>query len=136
MAKYRASCWKQDNWYIAQCQDVDVATQGGSLGEMQENMREALALHFDAPESDIEVQFADEEPVTAINVGPRAERSFLQVRWRLEAEGFRGITQKPNHAKFTKMTGETNVSAILPHYTNLSQAVLYSIWRQAGLPRE
>lgn len=136
MRAFRVACWKQDNWYIAQCRDVDIATQGGSPGETHENIREALSLHFDVPENEVIVKFEDSEPVTAINVGSRAVRTFLQVRSRLEAEGFRGITQKPNHAKFIKTTGDKTLTAILPHYIELSQAVLYSILRQAGLPHD
>jgi predicted RNase H-like HicB family nuclease len=137
-----ATAWKQDNWFIAQCDEFDIATQAGSEGELIENVREAIALHFDRPESEFDVVIrhvdaAGSEPV--INTGPRAELSFLQVRWKLEAEGFRGITQRPNHAKFIKVErggggNSSTVTAILPHYTELAAPVLYSILRQAHLP--
>jgi predicted RNase H-like HicB family nuclease/predicted RNA binding protein YcfA (HicA-like mRNA interferase family) len=133
MRSFRAAFWKQDNWYIAQCVEVDVATQAGSEAEALENMREALALHFDLPEAQFEVHL---EPADA---GPKAtshqaERSFRAVRFRLEAAGFRGISQKPNHAKFIKTNGQETITAILPHYTELSNAVLASVLRQAKMP--
>jgi predicted RNase H-like HicB family nuclease/predicted RNA binding protein YcfA (HicA-like mRNA interferase family) len=132
MHSYRVACWKQDHWYIAQCQEIDVATQGGSEAEAEANMQEALSLHLDVPEDHVTVIM--ERQTATPPKGSKAERSFRAVRFRLEAEGFRGITQKPNHAKFIKTTGDTTITAILPHYTELSQAVLSSILRQANLP--
>ncbi len=41
--------WRENNWWIVQCLDVDVATQGGSESEAMENLAEALELHFDTP---------------------------------------------------------------------------------------
>lgn len=35
------------NWYVAQCAEVDVASQGGSVEDARDNLVEALALHFD-----------------------------------------------------------------------------------------
>lgn len=131
-----ASAWKQDNWFIAQCDEYEIATQAGSESELVENVREAIALHFELPESDFEIVVQQAAPPgePVVNTGPRAELSFLQVRWKLEAEGFRGITQRPNHAKFIKDVGGEVVTAVLPHYTDLAAPVLYSILRQARLP--
>jgi predicted RNase H-like HicB family nuclease len=129
---YRVACWKQDHWFIAQCQEIDVATQGGSEAETEENMREALSLHLDVPEE--HVSLVMERQSAPESNGQKAERSFRAVRFRIEAEGFTGITQRPNHAKFIKTTGDRTLTAILPHYTELSQAVLCSILRQANLP--
>ncbi len=61
---------------------------------------------------------------------------FRQVRFKLEAAGFRGINQRPNHAKFIKQDNDIIRTAILPHYTELSASVVDSILRQAGLSRE
>ena len=37
-------------WYVARCLDVEVASQGGSVEEALDNLREALELYFeDAP---------------------------------------------------------------------------------------
>lgn len=46
---FRASLWREDDWVIAQCLDVDVASQGRSEDEALANLREALELHFEAP---------------------------------------------------------------------------------------
>ncbi len=46
---FKASVWREDSWYVAQCLDVDVASQGRSEKEALKNLEEALALHFEPP---------------------------------------------------------------------------------------
>ena len=46
---FKASVWREDGWYVAQCLDVDVASQGRSEKEALKNLEEALALHFEPP---------------------------------------------------------------------------------------
>ncbi|HYW71492.1 MAG TPA: type II toxin-antitoxin system HicB family antitoxin [Pyrinomonadaceae bacterium] len=47
--KYTASIWQEDGWFIAQCVEVDVASQGKSETEALDNLRDALELHFTPP---------------------------------------------------------------------------------------
>lgn len=47
--QFKASLWREDGWVIAQCLEVDVASQGHSEEEALANLQEALALHFEAP---------------------------------------------------------------------------------------
>jgi predicted RNase H-like HicB family nuclease len=55
---FTASVWREDDRYIAQCLEVDVASQGETKAEALTNLREALELHFEdptpAPEPEIE----------------------------------------------------------------------------------
>ena len=44
-----AVVWKEGKWFVAQCLDVDVASQGHSESEALENLRDALELHFTPP---------------------------------------------------------------------------------------
>jgi predicted RNase H-like HicB family nuclease len=46
---FTASVWREDNWFIAQCLEVDIASQGSSEEEALSNLREALELHFEPP---------------------------------------------------------------------------------------
>ena len=46
---FRASITREDDWYVAQCLEVDVASQGRSEAEALASLREALALHFEPP---------------------------------------------------------------------------------------
>ncbi len=47
--EFSASVSKEGDWYVAQCLEVDVASQGATEAEALENLREALELHFDTP---------------------------------------------------------------------------------------
>lgn len=40
---------QEDEWYIAQCLEVDVASQGETEEEALANLDEALRLHFTPP---------------------------------------------------------------------------------------
>ena len=40
---------QEEGWYVAQCLEVDVASQGESEAEALANLREALHLHFQPP---------------------------------------------------------------------------------------
>lgn len=51
MQTFRALLWLEDEWFVVQCLDVDVSSQGGSESEALENIGEALVLHFENPHS-------------------------------------------------------------------------------------
>ena len=44
--QFTASVWQEGEWYIAQCIEVDVASQGATEEEALANLRDALELHF------------------------------------------------------------------------------------------
>ena len=44
-----ASITQEGSWYVAQCLEVDVASQGESEDEALANLREALELYFTPP---------------------------------------------------------------------------------------
>ena len=46
---FTASVWHEGEWYIAQCIEVDVASQGATEDEALDNLRDALELHFTPP---------------------------------------------------------------------------------------
>ncbi len=41
--------WHEDKWFVAQCLEVDIASQGKTEKKALENLSEALALHFTPP---------------------------------------------------------------------------------------
>ena len=47
--KFTASTWQEGQWFIAQCVEVDVASQGLTEQEALDNLRDALELHFTPP---------------------------------------------------------------------------------------
>ncbi|MBI4581463.1 MAG: type II toxin-antitoxin system HicB family antitoxin [Planctomycetes bacterium] len=50
---FTARVWQEDDWFIAQCAQVDVASQGRSEEEALSNLREALELYFEPPTATI-----------------------------------------------------------------------------------
>ncbi len=47
--RFSASIWQEDEWFVAQCVEVDVASQGKTEDEALDNLRDALELHFAPP---------------------------------------------------------------------------------------
>lgn len=50
---FTASVWREDNWFIAQAHEIDIASQGETEPQALSNLREALELHYE--DSDDEV---------------------------------------------------------------------------------
>lgn len=48
---FSASVWREGDWYVSQCLEVDVASQGETEEEALANLREALELHFEPPQA-------------------------------------------------------------------------------------
>ena len=46
---FTASITQEDKWFIAQCLEVDVSSQGKSEDQAINNLREALELYFEPP---------------------------------------------------------------------------------------
>lgn len=46
---FATSVWREGDWYVAQCLEVDVASQGQSEDEALLNLKEALELYFEPP---------------------------------------------------------------------------------------
>jgi predicted RNase H-like HicB family nuclease len=43
---FRATVARDGEWFVAQCLEVDVASQGASEAEALDNLNEALALYY------------------------------------------------------------------------------------------
>jgi predicted RNase H-like HicB family nuclease len=46
---FTASVWCEGDWYVAQCLEVDVASQGKTEQEALHNLEEALELYYEPP---------------------------------------------------------------------------------------
>lgn len=46
---FTASVWREDDWFVAQCLEVDVASQGETEEEALRNLEVALELYFEEP---------------------------------------------------------------------------------------
>ena len=44
---FAATVWREGNWFVSPCLDLDFASQGETEEEALANLREALELHFE-----------------------------------------------------------------------------------------
>ena len=47
--RFAVTVWEENDWFVAQCLEVDVASQGSTEEEALDQLREALELHFEPP---------------------------------------------------------------------------------------
>lgn len=55
---FSATVWQEGDWLVAQCLQIDVASQGRTEEEALENLREALELHFERPRATVTPRIA------------------------------------------------------------------------------
>ena len=48
---FAAAVWREGDWYVSQCLEVDIASQGETEEEALDNLKEALELHFEPPQA-------------------------------------------------------------------------------------
>ncbi len=61
---------KEDDGYVALCPQLDIASQGETIQEARDNLREALELFLEvASEQEIKDRLHDEVYVTQVEVG-------------------------------------------------------------------
>jgi predicted RNase H-like HicB family nuclease len=48
---FAATVWREGDWYVSQCLDIDVASQGETEEEALANLKEALELYFETPQA-------------------------------------------------------------------------------------
>ncbi|MBI4338839.1 MAG: type II toxin-antitoxin system HicB family antitoxin [Chloroflexi bacterium] len=53
LRNFTATVWQEGEWFIAQCLEVDVISQGENEREALANLKEALSLHFKEPRATI-----------------------------------------------------------------------------------
>ena len=50
---FTANVWQEEDLIVAQCLEVDVASQGKTENEALANLKDALKLHFESPKATI-----------------------------------------------------------------------------------
>lgn len=48
---FAATVWREGDWFVSQCLEIDVASQGETEEEALANLKEALELHFEQPQA-------------------------------------------------------------------------------------
>ena len=51
--KYNVIVQKEEKWYVAKCLDNNIASQGKTIEDALENLREALELYAQSEEAEI-----------------------------------------------------------------------------------
>ena len=46
---FTAVVWKEGKWYVAQCREFEIASQGTTKEEALRNLSEAIEVHFEPP---------------------------------------------------------------------------------------
>ena len=60
---------REDNGFVAQCPELDIASQGDTVESARDNLREALELFFEsASPSEIQQRLGEEIFVTQVEV--------------------------------------------------------------------
>ncbi|MBX2996949.1 MAG: type II toxin-antitoxin system HicB family antitoxin [Caldilineaceae bacterium] len=67
--QFTAIIEKEDDWYVALCPELDIASQGETVEEARHNLIEALELFFEtASPSEIRERLASEVFITQVGV--------------------------------------------------------------------
>ena len=48
---FAATVWREGRWYVSQCLELAVASQGDTEEEALANLKEAIELHFEPPQA-------------------------------------------------------------------------------------
>ena len=43
----KCSIWREDNWYVSRCEELEIASQGETVEGAQKNLEEAIGLFFE-----------------------------------------------------------------------------------------
>ena len=70
---------RENDGYVALCPEVDVASQGASVEEARDNLREALELFFETASSqEVKERLHREVFITHLEVGTEGPRNALR----------------------------------------------------------
>jgi predicted RNase H-like HicB family nuclease len=50
---FTAAVWQEGAWYVAECREFEIASQGKTKDEALNNLSEAIELHFEPPTATI-----------------------------------------------------------------------------------
>ena len=54
---------KEDDWYVATCFENNIASQGKTVDEAMENLKEAISLYYEDEANKAELSLIKDEPV-------------------------------------------------------------------------
>lgn len=129
---FAATIWREGDWYVSQCLELDIASQGQTEEEALASLKEALELHFEPPQATRPPKVR----MIEVEVGRLKPEAFREVKRRLESAGFVETSQKGSHVKFVRRMRDTVDTAIVPRKSEIPVGTLRSILSQAHLDPE
>jgi len=51
--QFSASVWQEGQWYVAHCNEIEIASQGTTVEDALFNLQEAIELHYEEPTATI-----------------------------------------------------------------------------------
>lgn len=66
--------YKDDQYYVAESFDLPVVTQGKTLDELADNIKEAVELHLEG--EDLKALGLDQQPSILLNLELEAQRAY------------------------------------------------------------
>lgn len=63
----KCSIWREGDWYVSHCKDLEIASQGETVEEAQKNLEEAIRLFFEvASYTEVMEYLSQFDPVTPL----------------------------------------------------------------------
>ncbi|WP_235283164.1 type II toxin-antitoxin system HicB family antitoxin [Methanosarcina sp. 2.H.A.1B.4] len=98
--RFSAVVHNEGKWYVSWCPELDVASQGETIEEAIENLKEAIELYLE--DEDAQIPAARQVFTTTVEVSSHAKTSHpsaLEVIKALNSQGFQVVSQKGSHIK-------------------------------------
>lgn len=129
--KYNVIVQKEEKWYVAKCLDNNVASQGKTIEEALNNLKEALELftqseQFEKPKQMIITTL--EVAVWVLNIRYCHPKKIIKI---LKRFGFEKVSQKGSHVKYRN--SYTGKIFIIPMHSEIASGTLKSILEQANI---
>ena len=100
---FAATVLPEGNWYISQCLEVDIASQGETEEEALANLKEALGLHFEPSQATRPPQ---RSAPSRLRLGRLSPQPFREIKRLLEAAGFVEASQKAATSSSSGVPGQ------------------------------
>ncbi len=123
---------REEDGYVALCPEYDVVSQGASIEEARQNLREALELFFEcasAGELSGAIRARSTSLRSRLPLGRLATLSGPKVCAILERHGFGEVRRRGSHIVMQRQDGPTTITAPVPDHKELRIGTLRAIIR-------
>jgi len=129
---------REGDGYVSFCPELDIASQGETIEDARNNLREALELFFEtASQGEVQTRLHEEVYVTRVGGGRWVNCVFSPGdKFALSSRvTVLEVHQRGSHIVMQKRLPETTITVPVPNHDELRIGTLQSIIRQSGIPR-